>query len=140
MEKKGAFCGSLFISRRTFSASTDISSIYIKGLKYFGESFGSSKSLSKTVSYLARSYMIEKKLPLLSFESSSLDPRKGKLHFAKINVTFTSLSKTFCQKFVFSSKDSCNTSSIVLLFPHLLIYDTRLRMMCGTFMASNSLR
>ena len=60
--------------------------------------------------------MIERKLPLLSFESSSLDPRKGKLHFANINVTFTSLSKTFCQKFVFSSKDSCNASSIFPCF------------------------
>ena len=57
--------------------------------------------------------MIERKLPLLSFESSSLDPRKVKLHFANISVAFTSLSKTFCQKFVFSSKDMCNASFIV---------------------------
>ena len=118
MEKKGALCSLLFISRRISSASTDISSFCIKGLKYFEEPLGSSKNLSKTVSYLAGSYMIEKKLPLLSFESSSLDPRKDKLHSANINVTFTGLSKTFFQKFVFSNKDSCNASSIVSLFLH----------------------
>ena len=116
MAKKGALCSSLFISRRTSSAS--ISSFCIKGLKYFGKPFGSCMNLSKVVSYLARSFMIERKLPLVSFESSSLDPRKGKLHFANINVTFTSLSKTFCQKFVFSSKDLCNAFSIVSLFLH----------------------
>ena len=118
MAKKEALYSWLFISRRTSSASTDISSVCIKGLKYFEESLGSCKSLSKTVSYLARSCMIERKLPLLYFESSSLDPRKSKLHFVNINVTFTSLFKVFCQKFVFSSKDSCNASSIVPLFLH----------------------
>ena len=71
--KKGALCSSLFISRKTSSASTDISSFCIKGLKYFIEPVGSCKSLSRTVSYLARSCMIERKLPLLFFESSLLD-------------------------------------------------------------------
>ena len=99
--KKEALCSSLFISRRTSSASTDISSFFIKELKYFEEHLGSCKSLSKTVWYLARSCMIERKLPLLSFESFSLDPQKCKLHCANINVTFTGLSKTFCQKFGF---------------------------------------
>ena len=118
--KKGALCSLIFTSQKTSSASTDISLFCIKGLKYFGEHLDSYKSLSKTALYLARSCMIERKLPLLSFESSSLDPRKGKLHLSNINVTFTSLSKTFCQKFVFSSKDSCNTFSIVPLFLHCL--------------------
>ena len=68
--------------------------------------------------------MIEKKLPLLSFESSSLDPQKGQLHFADINVTFTSLSKTLCEKFVFSSKDSCNASSIVPCYSIAHIWHT----------------
>ena len=72
-----------------------------------------SKDLNIAVSYLARSCMIERKLLLLSFESSSLDPRKGKLHFACINVTFTSPSKTFCQKFVFPAK----TRTTLLLSP-----------------------
>ena len=92
----------------------------MKRLKYFGEHLGtcSCKSLSKSVSYLERSCMIERKLPLLSFESSSLDLEKGKLHFANINLTFTSLSKTFFQKFVFSSKDLCNAFSVVPLFLH----------------------
>ena len=62
--------------------------------------------------------MIKKKFPLLSFESSSLDSRKGKMHFVNINVIFISLSKTFFQKFVFSSKDSYNASFIVPLFLH----------------------
>ena len=118
MAKKTALCSSLFTSRRISSTSTNISSFYTKGLKYFGEPLNSSKSLPKAVSYLARSCMIEGKLPLLSFESSSLNPQKDKLHLANINVTFTSLSKTFCQRFVFSSKDSFNASSIVLLFFH----------------------
>ena len=118
MAKKGTLCNSLFISWRTSSASTNINSFSIKELKYFGEHLGSCKSLSKTVSSLERSCMIERKLPLLSFESSSLDPRKGKLHFVNINVTFTSLSNTFCQKLFFFSKDSCNASSIVPLFLH----------------------
>ena len=109
MAKKGALCNSLFISRRTSSVSTDISSFCIKRLKYFGEPLGSCKSLSKTVSYLARSSMIGKKLPPL--QVLHWIPKKGTLHFANINVTFTSLCKTFCQKFAFSSKDSCNTSS-----------------------------
>ena len=51
MAKKGALCSSLFVSQRTFSASADISSFCIKGLKYFGEPLGSCKRLSKTVSY-----------------------------------------------------------------------------------------
>ena len=76
MAKKEALYSSRFISRRTSSASTDISLLCIKGLKYFGEPLGSCKSLSKTVSYLAKSCMIERKLPLLSFDSSSLDLRK----------------------------------------------------------------
>ena len=118
MAKKGALCTSLFISGRTSSASTNISSFCFKGLKYFGEPLGSCKNLSKTVSYLARSCMIERKLPLLSFESSSLDPPKCQLHFANINATFTNFSKTFCQKFVFSGKDSCNASFIVPMFLH----------------------
>ena len=103
------------------SKSTVPTYVCIKGLKYFGEPcLKQCKSLSKTVSYLARSSMMERKLPLLSFESSSLDPQKGKLHFANINVTFTSLSKTFYQKFVFSSKNLCNVFSIVPLFLHCL--------------------
>ena len=116
MAKQGALSSLLFISRRTSSASTDFSSFYIKELKYFGKPLDSCKILSKTGSYLARRYRIERKLPLLSFASSSLDPRKSKLHFANINVILTSLSKIFCQKFVFSSKDSCNASSIVPRF------------------------
>ena len=132
MAKKGAFCSSLFISRRTSSANTDITSFCIKGLKYFGEPLGSYKSLSKTMSHLARSCMIEKKLPLLSFDSSSLDPRKAELHFANINVTFTSLSKTFCQKFVFSSKNSYNASFIAHLFRHCS-YMTHVSARCVEF-------
>ena len=116
--KKGALCSSLFISWRTSSASTHYSSICLKGPKYFGEPLGSCISLSKTVSYLARSCKIERKFPWVSLKSSSLDPQKGKLHFANTNVTFTSFSKTFCQKFVFSSKDTCNAFCIVLLFLH----------------------
>ena len=140
MTKKGALCSSLSISRRTSSASIDIRSFCIKGPKYFGEPFGICKSLSKIVFYLARSCMIERKLPLLSFESSLLDPQKGKLHFANIHVTFTILSKTFFQKFVFSTTKICAT--LLLLSPCFSIphtYGTRLRNMCGAFMASNSL-
>ena len=116
--KKGALCSSLFMSWRTSSAGTDYSSICLKGPKYFGEPLGSCISLSKTVSYLARSCMIERKFPWVSLKSSSLDLRKGKLHFANTNVTFTSFSKTFYEKFIFSSKDSCNASPIVPLFLH----------------------
>ena len=54
----------------------------------------------------------------------TLDRRKGKLHFANINVTFISLFKKFCQKFVFSSKDSCNASSIVPCFSIARIWHT----------------
>ena len=43
MAKKGALCSLLFISQRSSSASTDISSFCIKGLKYFGEPLGSIK-------------------------------------------------------------------------------------------------
>ena len=82
------------------------------------------------VSYLARSCMIERKLPLLSIESSSLDSRKGKSHFVDNNVTFTSLSKTFRPKFVFSRKDASNVFLLSPVSP-LLINDTRLRMMHG---------
>ena len=51
-----------------------------------------------------------------NFESSSLDPRKGKLHFANINVTFTSLSKTFFQKFVFLGKTRATLLLLSLCF------------------------
>ena len=139
MAKKGALCSLLFESRRTFSASTDISSFCIKGLIYFGEPLGSCRTLSKTVSYLARTCAVERKLPLLSFERSSLDPRKGKLHFANINVTFTSLSKTFFQKSVFFQQRLVQRFFYCPPVSPLLIYDTRLLMMCVAFMASNSL-
>ena len=49
MAKKGLLSNSLFISRKTHSASTDISSFGIKGLKYFEKPLGSCKSLSKTM-------------------------------------------------------------------------------------------
>ena len=139
MAKKGALCSLLFISRRTSSASTDISSFCIKGLKYFGEPVGSCKSVSKTLSYLARSCMIERKLLLLCFESSSLDPRKDKLHFANQRNIHKSFQNVLVKVCFFQKR-------LVQLFFYyppvspLLIYDTRLCMMCGTFMASNSLR
>ena len=57
MAKKRALGSSLFILRKTSLASTDTSSFCIKRLKYFGEPLDSRKSLSKTVSYLARNCM-----------------------------------------------------------------------------------
>ena len=112
----------------------------------------------KGVSHLIGSCMIERKLPLLSFESSSLDPRKGKLHFANIKVAFTSFgtseklvnatlmlaftsfSKTCCQKFVFLYQRLVQRFFFCPPVSPLLIYDTRPRLMYGAFMASNSLR
>ena len=94
----------------------------------------------KGVSHLVGSCMIERKLPLLSFESSSLDPRKGKLHFANIKIAFTSFSKTCCQKFIFLYQRLVQRFFFCPPVSPLLIYDTRPRLMYGAFMASNSLR
>ena len=119
MAKKGALYSSLFISQRTSSASRLLKLVdfVLKDLNIWRTfMYSSCKSLSKTVSYLARSSMLERKLPVLSFESSSLDPRKGKFYFANINITFTSLSKAFCQKFFFSAK----TRATLLLYPLFL--------------------
>ena len=92
---------------------------------------GSCKSLSKTMSYLARSCTIARRLPLLSFESSLLDPRKGKLHFANINVAFTSLSKTFFQKFVFPAETRATLLLLSLYFSIAHIWHTLLHDVCS---------
>ena len=60
MAKKGALCSSLFISRRTFLGSTDISLFCVKGLKNFGEPLGSCKSLCETVVFGKKLYNAEK--------------------------------------------------------------------------------
>ena len=80
MVKKGALRSSLLISRKTSSASTNISSFCIKELRYFEEALGSSKSLSKAVSYLARSCIIERKLLFANINVNSLVFPK---HFGK---------------------------------------------------------
>ena len=95
MAKKGALCSSLFISRRTSLAGTDISSFCIKELEYFGERLGSRKSLSKTVSYLARSCMIKGKLPLFSFESSHWIREKVSCTLLTARATLLLLSPCF---------------------------------------------
>ena len=49
---------------------TNISSFYIKGLKYFGESLGTCKSLSKTVSLFVKKLYDRKKIDLVIIGSA----------------------------------------------------------------------
>ena len=142
MAEKGTLCSLLFISRRTSSANIDISSFCIKGLKYFGKPLGSCKSLSKSVSYLARSCMIERK-------NGPCNPSKV-LHWIREKVSCTLLTSTqhslvFPKHFVKSLFFPAKTLATLLLLspvsPLLIrVYDTRLRMTCGAFMASNLLQ
>ena len=144
MAKNGALCSLLFISRITSSANTDISSFCMKGLKYFGELLGSCKNLFKTVSYLARSCMIERKLPL----PKSPCYFSKVLHWIREKVSCTLLTSTqhllvFPKHFAKSLFFPANTRATLLLLSPvspLLTYNTRLRMMRKAFMASNSLR